>query len=126
MRNAFAHSFDHNLTFGEQSIADRWRNLSTAQAFLAGYEEAATRPNRNLSSEAIYTMQAVCKPPRWRFRLAVEFLAQSLAEIRSEVQAYSGADFLAEVRALSANTRMQISATGTIGSPAARSGELST
>ncbi len=68
IRNDFAHSFDHNLTFGDQSIADRCRNLRTAQAFLAGDEEAATQPNRTLSSEAIYTMQAVFKPPRWRLQ----------------------------------------------------------
>ncbi|HQZ68330.1 MAG TPA: hypothetical protein PLY87_24750 [Planctomycetaceae bacterium] len=119
IRNDFAHSFDHNLAFGDQSIADRCRNLRTAQAFLDGYEVAAARPNRNLSVEAIHAMQAVFKPPRWRFQLTVEFLAQYLDEISSSLQAYSGPDLLEEIRDLSANTCVRISATATVGPPPA-------
>jgi hypothetical protein len=114
IRNDFAHSFDHKLSFGDQSVSDRCANLRTAQAFIDGYEVAAVATNRNLSSQAIYAMQAVFKPPRWRYQLAVEFLAQYLDEVRAENLAYSGTDLTAEVRALSANTRIQISATGIV------------
>ncbi len=115
IRNDFAHSFDHNLSFADQSVVDRCRNLRTAEAFLKGYEAAAAAPNRNLSSEAIFAMQAVFKSPRWRYQLAVEFLAQHLDEIHGESTAYAGTDLLAEVHALSANTRIKVSATSTSG-----------
>jgi hypothetical protein len=65
-------------------------------------------------------MQAVFKPPRWRYQLAVEFLAQYLDEVPAGVPTYSGTDLFGEVRALSANTRIKVSATGTVGSPPIR------
>jgi len=118
IRNDFAHSFDHNLSFADQSVADRCRNLKTAEAFLKGYEAAASSPNQNLSAEAIFAMQAVFKSPRWRYQLAVEFIAQHLDEIHGESAAYAGTDLLTEVHSLSANTRIIISATGTVGGTA--------
>jgi DNA-binding MltR family transcriptional regulator len=117
IRNDFAHSFDQNLSFSDRSVTDRCANLRTAQAFIDGYEVAAVAPNRNLSAEAIYAMQAVFKPPRWRYQLAVEFLSQYLDQITDEIPAYGSEDLVGAVRALSANTRIQISATGTVGPP---------
>lgn len=117
IRNDFAHSFDHNLSFSDQSVSDRCFNLKTAQALIDGYEVAANAPNRNLSAEAIYAMQAVFKPPRWRYQLAVEFLTQYLDEVSEGVPAYAGTDLLAEIKSLSANTRIEVSITGTVGSP---------
>jgi len=117
IRNDFAHSFDHGLSFGDQSVTDRCANLRTAQAFIDGYAVAAIAPNQNLSAEAIYAMQGVFKPPRWRYQLAVDFLSQYLDQITDEIHDYNGKDLIAEVRALSANTRIQISATVTVGPP---------
>lgn len=117
IRNDFGHSLDQNLSFSDRSIADRCANLRTAQAFIDGYEVAAVARNRNLSAEAIYAMQAVFKPPRWRYQLAAEFLSQYLDQITDEIPAYGSKDLLAEVRALSANTPIQMSGTGTVGPP---------
>lgn len=125
IRNDFAHSFNHNLAFADPSISDRCKNLRTAQAFIEGYEVAASAPNRNLSSQAIYAMQAAFKSQRWRYQLAVEFLAQHLDEIGGESPVYAGPDLLNEVHALSANTRIKISATGSVGGATSTSGGAS-
>jgi DNA-binding MltR family transcriptional regulator len=117
IRNDFAHSFDHNLAFSDQSVSARCGNLRTAQAYIDGYELAANSPHRNLSPTAIYAMQAVFKPPRWRYQLAVDFLAQHLDEIAAGVPAYCGTDLLAEVGALSASARVQVSIAGTVERP---------
>jgi DNA-binding MltR family transcriptional regulator len=110
IRNDFAHSFNHTLAFGDQSISDRCSNLRTAQAYINGFDIAAERPQRNLSAAVIYSMQSVFKPPRWRYLLAVEFLAQYLEEIPTDSTESAGADLLQEVRSLSANTRGQVTA----------------
>jgi DNA-binding MltR family transcriptional regulator len=117
IRNDFAHSFDHSLSFNDQSITDRCASLRTAQAFIDGYEVAAVAPNQNLSAEAIHAIQSTFKPPRWRYQLAVEFLSQYLDQITSEIAAYCGTDLIGEVRALSANTRAHSSGTGTVVPP---------
>lgn len=69
-------------------------------------------------------MQSVLKPPRSRYLLAVEFLTQYLEEVPTDSTESAGSDLLHEVRSLSANTRVQVTAQATV-SPAltAPSGE---
>ncbi|MCX5869495.1 MAG: hypothetical protein NTY00_02430 [Deltaproteobacteria bacterium] len=117
IRNDFAHSYDHDFSFSNQSVAARCANLRTAQAFIEGYALAAVSLKSNLSSGTIYSMQAVLKPPRMRYQLAVEFLSQYLDEIPEESPVYSGINILEEVRALSANIRIQASGSDTVGVP---------
>jgi pimeloyl-ACP methyl ester carboxylesterase len=117
IRNDFAHDFDLDLGFESSSIADRCRNLRCSQAFLDGHDDWASRPKNNVSTEVIHGMRDVLKPPRWRFRLAIEFLAQYLDDLSVEQATYHGPDLVAEVRALSANTRIVIRATATVGDP---------
>lgn len=80
IRNDFAHSFDHELSFNDQSVADRCRNLKSATANLAGFE-ACARNNPHMSHAAINDMRRVFEPPKRRFQIAVESLAQVLAEL---------------------------------------------
>src|SRR6185295_5813555 len=65
IRNDFAHSFDHELSFSDQSVSDRCRNLRTAEAYIEGFAVAAVALERNFSSQIIYALKAKLEPPRW-------------------------------------------------------------
>jgi hypothetical protein len=122
IRNDFAHSLDHDLSFDEQSVTARCFNLRTSQAFIDGFEIAAVAPNSNVSTETIHTMQAAFKPPRWRYQVAVGFLSQYLDEIGGETPSYGGEDLLSQVRAVSANLRIKVSAVLTFTPPPENAG----
>lgn len=100
IRNDFAHSFDHNLSFEDKSVSGRCKNLRTAQAFLDAHDLAVKVPSRKFSSHVIYAMRAVFEPARWRYQLTVEFLVQYLDEISGDTSGYSGPDFMEEIRAI--------------------------
>jgi hypothetical protein len=117
IRNDFAHSFDHGLDFTNQSIADRCANLRCACAFLKGFDEAAARPARNLSSDVIRVMQGAITSPRKRYELAVDFLAQYVDDLPAVKFEYAGPDIVGEVHALSANTRIRVSGSVTVSVP---------
>jgi DNA-binding MltR family transcriptional regulator len=111
IRNEFAHSLDCGLSFSDQSISSKCGNLRTAQTFIVGFDAAASVPHSNLSAEAFHAMREVFEPPRWRYQLAVHFLAQYLAEIPGVPTGYSGPDLLQNVRASNANLRIRGSGT---------------
>lgn len=118
IRNDFAHNFDHNLSFSDDSVSDLCLNLRTAEALIDGYEVAAKAGDSNLTPAGLYAIQDVFKPPRWRYQLAVSFLAQYLDEVPEGVPPYTGSDIIAEIRSISANTRIEVSATVTVRPPA--------
>lgn len=111
IRNDFAHSYDHNLSFSAQSVSDRCKSLRSAQAYIDGFESAANAPHRKFSRHSILAMQSAFQPPRLRYTLAVEFLSQYLDELQGSTLTYSGTDLLAEIRDLSANIRITSSIT---------------
>ena len=115
IRNEFAHSFDHELSFSTQSITSRCQNLKTAQAFIDGFDVAAARPNNNASPAVYHFMQSAFLSSRRRFQVAVEPLAQHLDDIGGKVPEFGGADIIAEARALTAGTRLVITATDIAG-----------
>jgi len=117
IRNDFAHSFDHDLAFTDQSVSDRCSNLKTAQAYVDGFDIAASAPRRKLSSESLHAMQSAFKPPRRRFQLAVNFLAQYLDGIPADETVDPQVAFLDEVRSLSARIRFEFKGTATVKSP---------
>lgn len=90
VRNRFAHAWDHTLSFGTQSIADRCRSLRVANVLLEAHEKAASNPHPKLSASVIRGMGSVFEPPRARFEVTVEMLAQLLDQLPSDVSAYSG------------------------------------
>lgn len=113
VRNEFAHSFDHELTFDDARISNWCRELKTAKAYLDGFEVAASRPGRNISSQSIYAMRDATTSSRWRYMLTTDFLSQYLDDARSAPT--ETVDLLGVVRALSANTRIVAAAMGTVG-----------
>jgi len=113
IRNEFAHNFDHELSFSNQSIADKCRTLRVAKVLLEANENAASLPHPNLSAAVIRGMGAVFEPPRQRFEVTVEMLAQHIDELPADSSAYGGPDLRAELWALGSNVKVQISATGT-------------
>jgi len=98
IRNDFAHSHDHNLSFQNESIESRCKNLRSAQAFIEGFDIATETLGRNLSIETIKGIQKVYTTARWRYQLAVEFITQYLDSLPEENSQYSGPDFLLECR----------------------------
>lgn len=100
IRNEFAHNFDHALSFADQAIADKWRALRVAQVLIDANEYAASKPHRNLSAEVIRAMGAIFQPPRQRFEVTVEMLAQHLEELVGESAEYTGPNLREELRAL--------------------------
>jgi len=117
IRNDFAHSFDHELSFHDQSLVNRCENLLVAQSYIGGYDDSIGAPDQNLSEHVIKNIKETFQAPRWRFQLSVDFISQYLDDIPADQFEYQGSDLLQEVRDLSANARGKISATGTV-SPA--------
>jgi hypothetical protein len=78
VRNAFAHKFDHQLSFDDQSVTDRCRNLKTAQSFLNGLEEGTRAPDQMLSEDVLREVNSQFTHPRQRFEISVMFLLQYL------------------------------------------------
>jgi DNA-binding MltR family transcriptional regulator len=115
IRNDFAHSFDHTLTFSDSSVADRCMALKTALGFLEGFDIAAARPNNNLSPAGYKAMQSAFESPRARFQIAIDMLAQHMVDLKGGILDYDGADLLSEVRASSGALKIVISATATVG-----------
>lgn len=126
IRNDFAHSFDHDLSFQDQSITDRCHNLRTAKAFLEGFDIAATRPHSNVSAGVFLSMQAAFKSARRRYQVAVDFIAQHLDDVQGPAAEFTGSDILAEVRSLSAGTTIVILGTGVVGSAGGEDGPAPT
>jgi hypothetical protein len=117
LRNDFAHSFDHEFSFGVQSVIDRCRNLKSAESYLAGHDTAALIPNRNFSADVIRAMRDAVSSPRWRFELAVTFISQHLDWLACQTALYSGPDLLAECFALGGGSQLRIDMTGTSSRP---------
>lgn len=121
IRNDFAHSIDYNLSFFDDSVKTRCENLKTSQAYIGGFDDAANawKPGtRGLTPAGFRAMQSVFTSPRKRYELAVSFLSQYLDEVPEGVLPYTGSDILEEIRSISANSRIEISATLTVESSA--------
>jgi hypothetical protein len=123
IRNEFAHNFNHDLAFSNQSIADKCRTLRVAQVLIDSNEHVASTPHRNFSAEAIRAMGAIFHPPRQRFEVTVEMLAQHLDELPEHSSEYDGPSLREELWALGSKVDIRISMTGTVGTalPAADS-----
>jgi hypothetical protein len=115
IRNEFAHNFDYELSFSTQSITDRCRTLRVAQVLIDANEHAAATPHRNLSATVIRAMGSVLKPPRQRFEVTVEMLAQHLDELAGDSSEYVGPDLREELWALGSRVDIKISAAATVG-----------
>lgn len=113
VRNRFAHSFDHDLTFDDQSIRDQCSNLRSIRSYFSGMEEARVALRKNVSDAVIDAMRDVLNPPRAAFQAAVDFLRQYLDNVPSNASEYSGPDLSREVYDLAANARIKISASAT-------------
>jgi Mannitol repressor len=114
IRNEFAHNADHQLSFTNSSIADRCRTLKVAQTLIDAHEHTATLGHRNFSAEAIRAMGAIFQPPRQRYEITVEMLAQHLDELSGESTGYSGPSLRDELSALG-RADIKITAVGTVG-----------
>jgi DNA-binding MltR family transcriptional regulator len=117
IRNSFAHSFDHELSFSDQSVGDRCSNLRIPIALMAGMDVAANTVT-NVSPAIIHSMCDVIKPARKRFELSVSFLSQHLDELDHSPATYIGPDLLAQSHDLGARTRLKTIATTTVGTRA--------
>lgn len=115
IRNEFAHNVDHELAFSNQSIADKCRTLRVAQVLIDAHEHAANTPHRNLSAAAIRAMGAIFQPPRNRFEVSVEMLAQHLDELPPDTAEYTGPNLRDELWALGSHVNIKVSATATVG-----------
>lgn len=97
IRNVFAHEFDHELSFANQSIADKCNTLRVAQTLIDANEYAASIPNQNYSAEVILAMGKIFKSPRQRYQVSVEMLAQHIDELGPESAEYLGPDLKKEL-----------------------------
>jgi len=100
IRNKFAHNADHELSFGDQSIADKCRTLKVAQTLIDAHEALATRPPTSFSPEVVRAMASLFKPPRQRFEITIEMLAQHLGDLEATKPEYNGPNLRDELWAL--------------------------
>jgi len=115
IRNEFAHNFDHELSFANASIADKCRTLRVAQTLIDAHEHAASTPHRNFSAEIFRAWGAQFDPPRQRFEITIEMLAQHLDEILGDSSEYKGPDLKQELWAIGSGSNIKVSMTGTVG-----------
>lgn len=115
IRNEFAHNFDHELSFANQSIADKCRTLRVAQVLIDANEHAASAPHGNLTAAAIRAMGAIFQPPRQRFEVTVEMLAQHLDGLPANTNEYSGPNLRDELWALGSRSNVKVSGNLTVG-----------
>lgn len=82
IRNSFAHSSDHGLTFSDQSIAARTRNLNTVR-YLAGQIDlmSAHLPEMDGKAEAVAASKAQLGNGREMYTGAIMQLAEALATL---------------------------------------------
>ena len=116
IRNGFAHNADHELSFGNQSIADKCRTLKVAKVLIAANEHAASIPHPKYSAQVIRAMGMIFDPPRQRFEITVEMLAQHLDDLPGDSSDYNGPNLQAELWAMGSQVNIKFSATGTVGS----------
>lgn len=100
IRNKFAHNADHELSFADQSIADKCRTLKVAQTLIDAHEALATRPPTRFSPQVVRAMASVFQSPRQRFEITIEMLAQHLDELGPTKPEYSGPNLREELWAL--------------------------
>lgn len=99
LRNDFAHLIDVDYSFDAASVADRCRALRTAKALIEGHEQAKANPSRQVANTVIDAWIDLVRPPRARFEISIEMIAQRLADLAS---APPSMQFLDEVRQLGA------------------------
>ena len=117
IRNRFAHSFDQDLTFENAEIQGWCSSLLTVQAYLAGFDKAKDRLHRNFSLEVIAAWRRVMEPPRMRYLVATNCLAQHLKEVMDST--WTGEPLIAQVASLGERFTVRIQATATVGPPVA-------
>jgi DNA-binding MltR family transcriptional regulator len=100
IRNKFAHNADHELSFADQSTADKCRTLKVAQVLIESHEALAARPPTRFSPDVIRAMASVFQSPRQRFEITVEMLAQHLDELEATKPEYSGPNLREELFAM--------------------------
>jgi hypothetical protein len=124
IRNEFAHNADHQLSFADQSIADRCRTLRVAQVLIGAHEHAASTPHHNFSAELIRAIGAVLQPPRQRYEVTVEMLAQHLDDLSGESSEYNGPNLRDELWTLGSRVDFKITATAEVGPSASDKGPV--
>jgi hypothetical protein len=115
IRNVFAHEVDHELSFANQSIADKCRTLKTAQTLIDANDYSASKPHPNFSREVILAMGSVFKSPRQRYEVSVEMLAQHIDELSPETSDYTGPNLKQELWDLGSTYKISIKMVGTVG-----------
>lgn len=103
IRNRFAHNANHELSFADQSIADRCKTLRVAQTLIDAHGALAKGPPARFSPELVRAMASVFQSPRLRFEITVEMLAQHLDEIEPSRPEYTGPNLREELWALGMN-----------------------
>lgn len=117
IRNRFAHSFEQDMTFEETEIKGWCSSLRTIQAYLTGFDRAKDRLQRNFSSKLIADWRGIMEPPRARYLVATNWLAQHLTEIMENT--WTGESLISQVGNLGQNFAVRVQATGTVGTPTA-------
>jgi hypothetical protein len=114
IRNEFAHNFDHELSFSNEFISRKCLDLRVTKELIAVNEYIASTLEKqaldpensesilrsNYSAATIRGMGAVFHPPRARFEISIEILAQHLDELPEDKSEYEGTNLKEELRKL--------------------------
>lgn len=100
IRNKFAHNADHQLSFADQSIADKCRTLKVARTLIDAHEALANVPPKTVCPEIVRAMAALFQSPRQRFEITIEVLAQHLDRLGPTKPEYTGPNLREELWAL--------------------------
>ena len=117
IRNRFAHSFEQDLTFEDAEIKGWCSSLLTIQAYLTGFDLAKDRLHRNFSLQLIAAWRGVMDPPRMRYLVATNWLAQHLKEVMDATS--TGESLVSQVMNLGQSYTVRVQATVTVGPPVA-------
>ncbi len=117
IRNKFAHSFEQDLTFENVEVQGWCSSLLLIQTYLKGFDRARDRLRRNFSLEVISAWRKIMEPPRWRYLIATNWLAQHLKEVIDST--WDGEPLIAQIEKLGERFNVRIQATATGGAPVA-------
>lgn len=117
IRNRFAHSFEQDLTFEDAEIKGWCSSLLTIQAYLTGFDLAKDRLHRNFNLQLIAAWRGVMEPPRMRYLVATNWLAQHLKEVMEATS--TGESLVSQVMKIGQSYTVRVQGTVTVGPPVA-------
>lgn len=117
IRNRFAHEADHTLSFSDATVTGLCEGLEVAKVLIEAHDHLAKVGHANVGPSIIRLWRALIEPPRARFEVTVQILAQHLIDLPAEAPEYRGPSLRNELWTLGTTVFLKASVTAKAGPP---------